>query len=177
MTDDDTVRYNVQMPQDLRTDAKRNTERGELAEDVRDLFRRKAYGVGASEQPTELEQKRQELQEARNQIDTLRLKRDQLDAKISSKETRAARLEESISELEQQADEESQTITVLERLLQNGERMFLGRIKGAADVDAETARRLQTQLQERNPDVPAEAFTAADKHTDADWQRATAYTG
>jgi hypothetical protein len=65
------------MPEELREDAKAKTERGELAEEVRDLFRQKAYGMGAGESPTELERKKAELESVRNNIDNLRHRRRQ----------------------------------------------------------------------------------------------------
>lgn len=167
---DGKVRFNVEMPEDLREDAKRNTERGELSEEVRDLFRRKAYGIGDTEKSTELEQAEAELQTIRNDIDNLRLERSQIDAKIQSKENRETRLEERVERLKQKRDEMSQTLTMLENMVQNGERMWPIRIKNAADVDKETADRLHQELQDQNPDLPDEAFTEPGFHTSADWR-------
>lgn len=170
MSDDETVRYNVQMPQTLREDAKANAERGELAADVRDLFRRTAYGLGESETPTEVEQTKAELREVRNQIDRARADRDKLDAKIQTKETRAARLEERLSELKEERSEMNTSLEVLENMLQNGERMWPVRIKNAVDVDASTATELHEELQARNDELPAAAFEEPGIHTPTDWR-------
>jgi septal ring factor EnvC (AmiA/AmiB activator) len=171
MGDDDTARYNVQMPKQLRSDAKRNTERGELSEAVRDLFRRKAYGApAADESPTELQRKRQELKEARRQLDDYRHERDQLEAKVSSQETRVARLEEQVSELEKQRANTQEMYDVLETMLQNGERLPVTRIQNVTDVDEQTARDLQQTLREEHPDVPDAAFSLAAPGEPTDWK-------
>lgn len=172
MSDED-VRFNVQMPKSLRDDAKANTDRGELSQEVRDLFRRKAYGMGDSERPSELDEKKAELREVRNQIDDLRHKREKLNAKIQSKETRAVRLEERVSELEENKGEMEQTLTVLENMLTNGERMWPVRIKNAVDVDRGTAESLYEELKSRNSELPPEAFEEPGVHTPTDWRTVT----
>lgn len=172
MDTDEQVRYTVQMPKRLREDAKRNVERGELAEEVRDIFRQRAYGVGASEQPSELEKAKAELRDVRSTIDDLRHKRSQLDAQIEAKETRASRLEERISALEEQKSELEATIDTLENMLKNGERMWPTRIKNAADVDPGTAEEIYHELQERNPDLPDPAFEEPQIDTPSDWTEA-----
>lgn len=170
MTDDkETVRFNVQMPEDLREDAKRNAERGELSEEVRNLFRRKAYGIGDTAKPSELEQAEAELEEVRNSIDNLRLKRSKIDAKIQSKENRETRLEERIDRLKAEQEEVNQSLDVLENMLQNGERMWPVRIKNAVDVDIDTAQELYLKLQDENPELPAEAFEEPAIHAPNDW--------
>jgi len=177
MSDDETVRYNVQMPRELRQDAKRNADRGELAEEVRDLFRRKAYGdVAAGESPTELQRARQKLKDARRQLEDYRHKRDQYKAKVSSQETRVARLEEQVSELEKNRSETQQAYDTLETMLHNGERLTVTRIKNVTDTDERTAHELQQQLRSENPDVPDAAFELADLREDSDWKVAVGYT-
>jgi len=170
--DDDDVRFNVKMPADLRDDAKRNAERGELSKEVRDLFRRKAYGATEGTQPSKLDQKQSELAEVRQQIDELRHKRSRLDTKIESKETRAARLEEQISSLIEERDELEQAMETLENMLHSGERMWPTRIKNAADVDAETARRLYDELKDANADLPDAAFEEPEVRDPNDWRKA-----
>jgi len=171
MTDkDEKVRFTVQMPEDLREDAKRNSERGELSDNIRDLFRRKAYGIGDSESPSELEQAEAELQEVRNSIDDLRLKRSKIDAKIQSKENRETRLEERIDRLKAEQEEVNQSLDVLENMLQNGERMWPVRIKNAVDVDIDTAQELYLKLQDENPELPQEAFEEAGIYEENDWR-------
>jgi len=170
MTDDDKVRFTVQMPEDLREDAKRNSERGELSDDIRDLFRRKAYGIGDTDTPTELEQAEAELQEVRNSIDDLRLERSKIDAKIQSKENRETRLEERIDRLKQEQTEVNQTLEMLENMLQNGERMWPVRIKNAAGVDIDTAQELYVKLMDQNPELPDAAFEEPAIHAPNDWR-------
>jgi len=156
---EEKVRYNVQMPETLREDAKANTKRGDLADEVRDLFRRVAYGADATEQPSELEQKRRELRQVRQQIDELRLKRDQLETRIGAKEQRATRLEEQVSGLEEKRNKKEAALELLENMVTSGERLWPGRIEETAGVDGETAEELYEQLQNTNPELPEEAFT------------------
>lgn len=173
MSDDtDYVRFNVRMPKKLRDDAKRNTERGELAESTRDVFKRKAYGVDATGEPSEAERLQAELREVRSRIDDLRRDRGKIENEIRAQETRAARLEERISELEEQRSEIEQTLTTLENMLQSGDRMWPTRIKNAADVDPDTARELYQELKDRNSELPEAAFEEPEVHTPADWRDA-----
>lgn len=172
MSDDDYVRFNVRMPEKLRDDAKRNTERGELAEETRSVFRRKAYGVGGTEKLSELEQVKAELREVRNNIDDLRHKRNQIDAEIQTEETRAARLEERVDKLEEQRDDLHSSLETLENMLQSGDRMWPTRIKNAADVDMDTAEELYHELRGRNDDLPEAAFEEPSLQEPADWRDA-----
>jgi chromosome segregation ATPase len=172
MTDDDAVRYTVQMPRELREDAKRNAERGELAEEVRDVFRQRAYGIGGTDQPTELEKTKAELRDVRRTVDDLRHRRRQLDAEIEAKETRATRLEERVEALENERSEIETTVDTLENLLLDGDRMWPTKIKNAADVDASTAEELYHELRDRNPDLPDAAFEEPTVTAPADWTEA-----
>lgn len=162
---DDEVRFNVKMRRQLRDDAKRNTNRGELSEDVRDLFRRKAYGHGAESENTELERTRAELDEVRDRIDDLRRDRRRIDAEIESQETRATRLEERMERLEERTDKFSTVVDTLESILLDGGRIFPERV----DDDLE-AERVINELKERNPDVPEYAFELSGPHEPTDWR-------
>lgn len=170
--DEEEVRFNVKMPARLRDDAKRNTDRGELSEDVRDLFRRKAYGLPGTEENTELERTKAELQEVRDRIDDLRRDRRRIDAEIETQETRATRLEERVERLEEQSDKFSTVVDTLEEMLLDGARIFPERIDD--DVDAE---RVINELQERHSEVPEAAFRLANRHESVDWREtAESYT-
>jgi len=168
---DDEVRYNVKMRRQLREDAKRNTERGELAQDVRDLFRRRAYGEQAAGETSELERTKAELRKVRERIDDLRRERGKIENEIQDQERRAARLEERMDQLEDNHSQLEQALEMLENLLQNGERMWPTRIKNAADVDRGTADQLYQQLKDRNPDLPPKAFEEPGVYDNADWRR------
>jgi len=165
---DEEVQYNVKLRRQLREDAKRNTKRGELAEDVRDLFRRKAYGFSADSENTELERTRAELEKVRERIDDLRRERRRIDAEIESQESRATRLEEKVSRLEERDDRFSTVVETLESLLLDGARIFPERVDD--DLDAEA---VITELKERNPDVPAKAFELSTPNEPTDWRDAT----
>lgn len=162
---DEEVRFNVKMRRQLRDDAKRNVERGELSEEVRDLFRRKAYGTGAAKENSEIERLRSELQEVRDRIDDLRRERRQIDAEIESQESRATRLEERISQLEEQTDEFDTVVETLETLLHDGARIFPERVDDQLDSE-----RVINELKDRNPDVPECAFRLAEPHEPNDWR-------
>jgi chromosome segregation ATPase len=172
MTDqkDDEVRYNVKMRRQLREDAKRNCERGELADEVRNLFRRRAYGEDAAGKTTELDKAKAEIREVRKRIDDLRDDRAEIENEIESQERRANRLEERIDQLEHSQSQLEQAVEMLENMLQSGERMWPTRIKNAADVDVSTADQLYQQLQDRNPELPPEAFEEPNIHASNDWR-------
>lgn len=173
---DEEVRYNVKMPQRLREDAKRNTDRGELADEVRKVFRRKAYGETAVDEPSELEKAKAELESVRERIDDKRRDRGRIENEIEALETRAARLEERIESLEEEHNAIDQAIEMLENMLQNGDRMYVARIKNAADVDEDTAKEIQARLKDRNAELPDRAFKLPTPHEDADWIEATGYS-
>lgn len=162
---DETVRYNVQMRRQLREDAKRNTERGELAEDVRNLFRRRAYGHAGEADNSELERARAELEEVRDRLDDLRRERRQIDAEIESQESRATRLEERITRLEEQDGKFETVVETLESILLDGGRIFPERVDD--DLDA---GEVIDELKDRNPHVPEHAFDLARPGEPTDWR-------
>jgi len=164
------VKYNVQMPEDLRDDAKRRAERGELAEEVRSLFRRKAYGADGTGETTELQEKKAELTEVRQQIDNLRLKRSQIDSKIEGKESRATRLEEQIEALENENNQLETKIEMLENMLTEGTPLWPTYIKNTADVDTSTAHKLYEELKGRNRELPDVAFEEPSIDDSNDWR-------
>lgn len=171
MTDgDDEVRYTVKMPKRLRRDAKKNSEHGELAEAVRGVFRERAYGIGRSEQPSELGKKQAELREVRERIDQLRHKRKQIEAEIETKESRQNRLEEDIRQLEQQQSQVEQSVEMLTNMVENGECLWPTRIKNAADVDEQTAVQIHERLIDENPELPPRAFEEPNIHEPNDWR-------
>ena len=162
---DDEVRFNVAMPARLRDDAKRNTERGELSQDVRDLFRRKAYGSAGTSDNTELEQKQAELNDVRDRIDDLRKERRRIDAEIETQESRATRLEERISKLEDGSDKFDTVLETLEKMLLDGSRIYPERVDDELEAD-----RVIQELRSRNPDVPDEAFRLSKPDEPFDWR-------
>jgi len=162
---DEEVRFNVKMTQRLRDDAKRNSERGELSEGVRDLFRRRAYGEGATSGNTELERAKAELRDVRNRIDDLRRERRQVDAEIESQETRETRLEERVSSLEEKNDKFGTVVETLETMLKDGARIFPERVDDDLNADE-----VIQELKDRNPSVPDSAFSLAGVHEPNDWR-------
>lgn len=168
---DQEVRFNVKMRMQLRDDAKRNTKRGELSEEIRDLFRRKAYGEQAAGETNEIDQLKAELRSVRDRIEDLRKERGKIENELESQERRGARLEERISALERDQQELTQTLETLENMLQSGERMWPTRVKNAADVDRDTAQKLYQQLKDRNGELPTAAFEEPSVHEPNDWRR------
>jgi len=166
---DREVRYNVKMPERLREDAKRNTQRGDLAKEVRAVFRRKAYGEGAVDEESKLDEAKSELTSVRERIDDLRRDRGKIDNEIETQERRATRLEERISNLEEQQDEVEQAIETLENMLQSGEMMWRKRIQNATEFDESTADKVLVELKNRNPEIPAYAFEKPKMHQPNDW--------
>jgi len=166
--DDEQVRFTVQMPKRLRKDAKRKAERGELSEEIRDLFRRMAYGISDTSGNTEIDKLNAELRDVRARIDDLRKRRRQVDVEIEAQEDRAARLEERVSNLEERADSFETTVNTLEKMLLDGTRIFPERI----DDDLNATRVIEA-LKERNPDVPPCAYDVAEPYEPNDWREAT----
>jgi len=162
---DDEVRISVKMRRQLREDAKRNTERGELSEEVRDLYRQIAYGAAAKQEHSELERAKTELEAVRDRLDDLRRERRKIDAEVESQETRAARLEERISSLEEQSDRFETVADTLEGVLLDGGRIFPNRVDDDLDATAVIA-----ELKDRNPDVPDYAFKLSAPHEPNDWR-------
>lgn len=162
---DEEVRFNVKMRRQLRDDAKRNTERGELSEEVRDLFRRKAYGIDATSGNSEIDRLKAELTDVRDRIDDLRRERRKIDAEIESQESRATRLEERISRLEERSDKFDTVVDTLESMLLDGARIFPERVDDELDSE-----RVIKELKERNPEVPDHAFRLAKPHEPTDWR-------
>lgn len=162
---DDEVRFNVAMPERLRDDAKRNTERGELSQDVRDLFRRKAYGSAGTSDNTELEQTQAELNDVRDRIDELRKERRRIDAEIETQESRATRLEERVEKLENNTEKFDTVLETLESILLDGGRIYPERVDDELEAD-----RVIQELRSRNPDVPDEAFRLSKPDEPFDWR-------
>ena len=166
---DEAVRFTVQMPPTLREDAKESTERGELAEEIRDLFREKAYGVGGTESSTQLERKQAELERVQRNKEDARHDRNKLNSKIQTLEQREERLKAEIDELQQDKEQIDQWLATLERMVQNGTRMWPRRIKNELGVDSDTARELYDRLKAQNANLPDEAFSEPSIHTPSDW--------
>lgn len=170
MSDDERVRYTVQMPKRLREDAKDNSAHGELSEAVREIFRERAYGIGRDETPSKLDQKQAQLRDVREHIDDVRQQRKELQAELETYEARENRLEEEIRHLEREQNQLEQSIEMLTNMLHNGERMWPTRIKNAAEVDEETAVQIHDELKQENAELPERAFEEPGIHDPADWR-------
>lgn len=170
------VQFATTMPRQLREDAKKNTSHGELSDEVRQTFRRLAYGPSAADGATELDRLEAELREIRLEIDDLRNKRGRIDNQIQNHEARANRLEERISALERARGELDTKVETLESMLLDGDRWWPVRIKNAANVDISTAEDIHARLQEMNPELPMEAFREPAVHEEIDWRRASDWT-
>jgi chromosome segregation ATPase len=172
---EEKVRFTVQMPRSLREDAKKSADHGDLSNEIRKLFRHKAYGLGDGETTTELDETEAKLKSVREDLDNLRERRNDLESKISSKEAKENRLVEKLDRLKQEREDRSQTIEVLENMLYDGQRIFMERIKNYADVSEGQAIDMQQELKDRNPDVPDEAFELSEAHEPTNWIEATDY--
>lgn len=163
---DDYVRFNTRMKRRLRDDAKRKTERGELADEIRELFRRIAYGNDATKNNPQIDRLKAELRDARDHLDDLRSKRRRIDAQIEDEESRITRLEERIGSLEETNDKFESTVEALERVLLDGGRIVPSRID-----DDLNAQAVIQELKDRNPDVPEYAFELAQNNANPDWRK------
>lgn len=168
--EDETVSFAAKMPRRLREDAKRNTGHGELTEEIRNLFRRFAYGPEAGQETSELDRLEAQLQEVRQHLDSLRYDRRQVDIEIETYETRATRLEEKVSALERRRSELDTKTETLETMLHNGDRWWPKRIMNSINVDRSTAEKIHRELKERNPELPEDAFKVPAVHQEFDWK-------
>jgi len=168
---DEDVLFNVQMKRRLRRDAQRKAERGELAQDVRDLFERKAYGEGPGE-TDELERLKNELENERDHIDELRSDRRRIDAKIETSEQAIARLEERISAIQAKRDSVDVALENFEAMLENGDRVSprMNSVKDAAEKRGMSPEQFIEELQERNSEIPDHAFRLAEENEPYDWR-------
>lgn len=160
----DTV-VTVRVTEDLKNDAKENTEHGEISKELRDVLRRLAYGKSSIE--SRREKIKWKLRRKRDLIDEKRRERRRIDAEIDSLESEAARLEAELSEMEERSDAKSVLIDQLDHQLNQGERVTPEKIGDQFDADE-----IISELMNRNPDVPDAAFRSPNPGEPWNWKAA-----
>jgi TolA-binding protein len=162
--DDDTVRVGHIVPREIRDQAQDNSEHGELSEEVRSLYRKKAQRSttpNRDEIDAELRQLRGEIDEAKLE---LRRFTEEKRATIEAKEKRVARLEERKDKTQSKSDQFEGAIEQLVARIENGEHVFpeLNGVKSAAKIVGEPPEYVISEVRERCPDAPDELFEQGD---------------
>lgn len=168
MSDDDSVRVTVCVPEEVRDAAKDKLPHGGMSEEVRDLLTRIAFGEEVN-QRSRLERQAEELRERRAEK---RRERRELDANIENLDDRIETIERKLGELSTREERYEAKLEELEyRLRSEGTRIFTGhglveRVASEAGVEPEG---VIGDLKERNPDVPDFAFEPAIHDHENEW--------
>jgi septal ring factor EnvC (AmiA/AmiB activator) len=144
---------------------------GEMSERLRDTVVEIAYGADIS--------KRQKVQ---RRLDEVRARRDELQNKISNlgadlqrQNAQIAELERTLATLNDVEGEYSGALQVIEDIINVGARVDPEHVQvtRAAALKKVQPEEVINDLQERNPDLPTEAFRFAENDEAADWREAT----
>lgn len=154
---DDTVRANALVDRQTYEDAKANADHGELSEAIRHAIRSVAYGSAIADARSleiELDTLREEKSRIREQIRSL-------EAELDHVERREQRIEDEIAERRSADERYVGHLEQLEESLADGQSVFAGHaaVRRAADAGGKTPDDVLTDLRERNPELPDEAFT------------------
>lgn len=160
-TDDEMVRTTIQMPRNIRDEAKNQTEHGELSEMVRDLFREVAFG----EEINKREQYKKQLERVRDEKDEVRGEIRDLQSRLDTLEDKESRLEERLSESTSLKDKYDGMLEMLEQTLYSGTHVDKnhGAVERAANTAGVEPEDVIEDLKDRNPEVPDYAFVRKDR--------------
>lgn len=153
---DDQVQVSHLVPEQLRDDAKANAEHGELSEAVRQVYRIVAYG----EDRESVGRLKLELEQARLKQKKLDEQREQIAEEIETATERIDSLESRIDDAETRDDRYVRKLESLEASVREGFRVFAEHadVKEAAKMNGTDPTQVISDLQERNPELPDEAF-------------------
>lgn len=156
--DEETVRINVEVPESVRETAKQKLSHGGISREVRDRLHEIAFGPELAQRSRlerqrastkeELQDKREERREIDADIETLEGRVQALDEKLASITTKEDKYEAKLEELEASLREDGMRL--------DDDNPNVQRAASTGGVEPEGV--LET-LKERNPDVPAYAFT------------------
>lgn len=156
-TSDDTKRVVADIDAETHSLLKERLEHGEMSELIREVAGTVAYGGGWDRSNIKERQLRKERQELRQ----LREQRRELDAKIETKEETIRELEHEREQMESEEERLEGALWSFEQTFRAGETRAveentqLQSIANEFKLDVED---VQSQLRERNPDVPECAF-------------------
>jgi len=146
-------------------------EWGEMSERLRDTVVEIAYGADISKR----QKVQRRLDEVRDRRDELQSRIDNLRVDLQRRNTQVAELERTLATLNDVEGEYSGALQVIEDIITAGARVDPEhvQVKRAAALKKVQPQEVIKDLQERNPDLPPEAFRFADTGEPADWRDAT----
>lgn len=163
MSDVDTAPVNVRVDKDTKELAKQKLDHGGLTEVVEEALARVAHG----EETTERQRVQDHLEELRSERAELRSERDSLNDRLDELDRKIARAEERLDSLMEQDGEYDGMLQMLEERLHSGKPVdkSIAEVKRAAETGGKEPREVISDLQERNPDVPEDAYQNRDART------------
>lgn len=175
LDDAESARVTHVVPQPVRDAAQERTERGELSERVRDLYRIVATGgVTGSRDQLKLE-----LERVRSKKDRLRGEIEDIQAQLHDLERREQRLEERVDQHQSRKDRYLGHLESLEQRIHAGQAAppEHGAVEQAADIAGKTPEAVIEDIRERNPGLPDRAFVRQDTLAPHEQWRGTAGGG
>lgn len=153
---------------DAKERAKRKLDYGELSERLRQTVHEIAYGTDVTERKRLKEKRRDlrsEVREVNREIEELKERREERQREID-------RVDERIDALTDDDGEYDGYLQALETDLHDGSRIDVqhGKVERAAEIGNCDPKDVIQALQERNPDVPSEAFRMAKQHEQPNWK-------
>ncbi len=146
---------------------KEKMKHGEMSERLRHVHEQMAYGAHVTEKARVQEL----IRELEEQLEELVRQRERLDSDIRDVRSRLQNAESELERVEESQDHLDELLSDIEAGVVAGQRVdpTHPRVKTAAEIANETPKDIIRRLQERNPDVPDEAFRYAQPHEDPMW--------
>jgi len=166
--DEDMVPVNFKAPEEAYETAKDKLEFGEMSEELRGRVKEIAYGA----ETTRREELREDLEELRSEKRERATKITNLQEQQRETERKIERLEMQLDNIRDTDEEYNGALEMLEEQLHRGNRVHKNHdgLERAANIAEKPKDDVITDLQERNPDVPAHAFELSNPHEPLDWR-------
>jgi len=163
----DKSQINFTVDSDAKDAVKKRLAHGELTERLRTCVKEIAYGTDVTERERlkdKLSALREEKRDIEHKIDVLKHERDE-------KEREIERIEQRLDTLMDQDGEFDGYLQALEEDLHSGKRVFVnhGKVERAAEIGGCEPNEVVEALQERNPEIPEEAFREPHPHENPKW--------
>lgn len=163
MSDDDDEMTQVShlVPKSVKDDAKENAGHGDLSDAVRQAYRIIAYGDDY-EDTFRLQQR---LERARNEYERLVEDKEQVEREMRDVADRIDTLEAKLEEAEEADEAYEDELQRLEESIKAGEHIFPdhAKVENAAEIGSVSPQDVISELKNRNPDIPDDAFKPAHK--------------
>lgn len=159
--------------EDALEDAKEKCDHGELSEELRRTVQRLAYGSEA----TKRERVKEELETLREDKREVVVEKQQLQSKEQEIQRKIERKEAELDALQDTEAEYNGMLESIEADLHSGARVWedMSKVETAAQKADKTTTEVMSELKERNPDVPDEAFRQSRAGERGRWKDTTEY--